>query len=275
MNRSADVHFPAPRVRAVSLKGIIGSLLVVAAGLASGAAQAADYTCEVPGDKRHLRLDIPGQQHLCEVSVTPAGGERRVLWYADNSTLFCSDKTVELVQKYTEQWGFECSAWPTDDDLSELNNAQREQLDTLLRERRRRPDGGPDSLRVAVGPVHFDGSRLIAVQWLGKSGERDALNVVIDSSGDQSTDARPWQTVAYIENLISAIDQSEATVQRAIIQDIDRSGAVRLSTVVESASGASDAPPCRGQQLFAIDPRQGLTAVTPHRYSCAEDLAKG
>lgn len=234
---------------------------------ANPSAQAADFTCSISGEVRHLHLDIPGPQHLCEVSVTPEGGDRRAVWYADNGTQFCSDKIEELVGKYENEWGFSCASWPRDDQLEELSRSERQRLDEILLDRRARNDGGPSSMRVVTGATQADGQRLLAVQWFGNTPAEDALSVFF---GDDDT----WTTLAYIEPLVQAIDAEEAAVQRAIIDSINEDGAVVLSTVVAAADDASTEPPaCRGEQLFSINGEGALAALTPHRYGCRDALS--
>ena len=244
------------------------SMLILCIGNISAPASSADFTCAIPGDERHLRLDIPGEEHLCEVSVTPKNGQRKVLWYANSNTVFCSEKTTELVTKYQQQWGFQCSSWPVEDDFTLLDLAQRRRLDLSLRDRRSRSDNDLTGLRVIMGPAHLDGSALIAVQWLADDGRDDALNLFIDSGS--RNDVANWETAASVQPLVSAIDTSGAIVRRALIDRIDASGAVVLSTVIESAEQPEDAPSCRGEQRFTINPDGTLNALTPHRYSCID-----
>jgi hypothetical protein len=236
----------------------------------STATLAADFRCIVPGDERHLRLDIPGQEHLCEVSVTHGSGERKVLWYANNDTLFCSEKADELVNKYISQWGFDCDAWPVDDDLLSLNEAQRRRLDEDLRTRHAASDARPAAVRVVTGPTDADGQSLIAVQWIYEASIADSLSVYIDDSDSAQSEVAQWQSVAEINDLLASIDSADITVQRALINQIDASGALTVETIVQNPAGesAADTPACRGEQHFSVNDSGGLDPVAPHRYSC-------
>lgn len=244
--------------------------LIVGVSALATHARGADYTCAVSGDERHLRLDIPGEQHLCEVSVTNGESERRVLWYADNDTMFCTDRTEELVAKYTDQWGFTCSLWPADDDMASLDRSQRRRLDRFLQERRSRPDGGPDAIRVAQGTAQVDGSSVIAVQWLESDARSDSLSVFLDSG--QGATVADWESIAFIENLSDVISPGVA-ITRSLLKRIDDSGAIVLSTVLDSSSTPVEAPPCRGEQRFFVSDQGSLNALTPHIYSCDTDVA--
>ncbi len=248
-------------------------LLVLLAPLAHIAqVQAADFRCIVPGDERHLRLDIPGQEHLCEVSVTHESGERKVLWYANNDTLFCSAKADELVNKYVSQWGFDCDAWPVDDDLLSLNEAQRRRLDEDLRKRHAASDSRPAAVRVVTGPPDAEGKSLIAVQWIYEESTADSLSVFRDDNAATQREVAQWQTLAEINDLTSVIGDVDTTVQRALIDQIDTTGALTVETIVQNpGESAEDTPACRGEQHFSVDDNGGLAPLTPHRYSCDED----
>ena len=105
----------------------LACLLVTISGVVTGAAHAQEFECSVPGDKRYIRLELPGQVHLCEVTVTKSSdGSRRVTWYANHETMFCSAKIYELRGKYENQWGFSCTEWLDtggNDQLSERPRA--------------------------------------------------------------------------------------------------------------------------------------------------------
>lgn len=250
------------------LRNAVVAAPAVALALISLPSPAADFTCTITGEVRHLQLDIPGDNHLCEVNVTPENGERRAVWYADNSTQFCSDKLVELVGKYENEWGFSCAAWPGDDQLAELDANERQRIDAILIERRSRPDGGPTSMRTIAGPTQANGQRLVAVQWFGQQASDDALSLFLDG-----VDRSAWSTLAYVENLPSIIRIDDGSVQRAFIDRIDGNGIVTLNTVIAPPEGATAEQRCRGEQLFSISAEGELDALTPHRYSCHTETA--
>ncbi len=102
----------------------------------STTALATEYECRSGNDVRYIRVDYPGVNHLCEVSVTSAGNQREVKWHADFESTFCSNKIIELTGKYQNQWGYTCEEWPDHDGIDELSNRQRKYLDELVQNNR-------------------------------------------------------------------------------------------------------------------------------------------
>jgi len=82
---------------------------------------AGEYECHSGQQTRLIRIDYPGYEHLCEVSVTRLGQQREVKWYADSDSTFCSNKIIELVGKHQNEWGFSCERQPDHDGINELN----------------------------------------------------------------------------------------------------------------------------------------------------------
>jgi len=77
--------------------GSIGSILlkiavVKTALLAAAPASATEFECSSDQETRLIRVDYPGFEHLCEVSVTKEDESREVKWYADSDSSFCSVK---------------------------------------------------------------------------------------------------------------------------------------------------------------------------------------
>ena len=98
-------------------------------------AYATEYECRAGNDTRYVRVDYPGVEHLCEVSVN-SGRNREVKWYADVESTFCSEKIIELVGKYQNQWGYSCEALPDHDGIDELSPRQRKYLDQIVKTNR-------------------------------------------------------------------------------------------------------------------------------------------
>jgi len=94
-------------------------------------AEATDFECIASDDLRHVSLDYPGQDHLCEVSVTKRDGKREIKWYADNDSQFCADKMDLLIEKYQQQWNFKCERWPDRNGMVTLEERQRSLIDSL------------------------------------------------------------------------------------------------------------------------------------------------
>ena len=99
----------------------------------SSSASAIEFACKQSSDQRYLRVNMPGDEHLCEVGVTYPGGSHRVMWYADNDTLYCSAKIYELRDKYINELGFDCSGPDDRDGVDNLSARHRYILDTQLK----------------------------------------------------------------------------------------------------------------------------------------------
>jgi len=99
-------------------------------------ATATEFECRAGQDVRYVRVDYPGINHLCEVSVPKAGEPREVKWYADVESTFCSRKIDELVGKYVNLWGYSCDEWPDHDGIDDLSPRQRKFLDGIVKENR-------------------------------------------------------------------------------------------------------------------------------------------
>jgi len=248
--------------RARLLSGRILPFLVVAGVslVGTGVAQAT-LECELPNDRRQLRVELPGDDHLCEVSVTYQSGERRVLWYADNDSLFCTEKLDELERKYTRDWGFTCGPWPSSDGIDALPPKHRRALDLALLERL----GGssaPEDVRVASTSLGDEGT-LIAVQWLAE--RADGLTVYRDVTTESQ--AADWQPLADFDDLTASLpsEDAEIAIERALLTGIDETGTLAVTTVVDAVEQDRI---CRGRQRLALDPQGTLVARTPHRHVC-------
>lgn len=109
-------------------------ILLASTFIYQSSAQALEFQCEAAEDVRFLKVNIPGQEHLCEVSVTHERNNlREVQWHARNDTLFCSAKAYELRDNYENLWGYNCTAWPDRDGIDPLSPRQRLILDQRLK----------------------------------------------------------------------------------------------------------------------------------------------
>ncbi len=133
MNPEAQQHIGSPQRHTRRLVVKIGlTLLMILPSLS----YALEFQCELNGDVRQLSVLIPGEQHLCEVRVDyESTGVHKVMWHADNDSLFCSAKAYALIGKYETQWGFSCAKWPDRDGVDELSATQRSILDLQLKKR--------------------------------------------------------------------------------------------------------------------------------------------
>ena len=275
-----DPRSPAPRARRANTSGgrphaprraRVAAIAAIAApaALLSPLAAALEFECSLPGDTRFLRVDIPGESRLCEVSVTGENGEgeRRVPWYADNETLFCSAKAYELRDKYVEQWGFECRRWPDGDGVDLLSGRQRAILDAQLKSLLAEADDAPPPSGVrAVASTPFDGDAgMLALQFLEPDGG-DRIRLIADSVDD-------WQVIVSVRDLPRRVDPVPGLrVHGAFIESISPSGALEVLTLLEPAAGSADeaaaSAPCEGRQTLRAA-GDDLVPSSPHRHFCS------
>ncbi len=249
---------------------------------------ALEFECEVGADKRFIRMEIPGVEHLCEVSVTYANKERKVMWYADNGSNFCSEKTEELRSKYETQWNFLCKQWPDHDGVDMLNPRQRSILDSELKALMSQGQNAPtpflvQGLKVAASPTNQtdNDSELLVVQFflhVPATGVASDVTYVIRDKGVS------WHTLTKIETLAQHIDTDEGyVVDSALISGVTSNGALKVITALNAidssnvtaiSAGNSD---CYGNQVLAPTDNGNLVARTPHRYYCPNmvDAADG
>ena len=227
-------------------------------------ALALEFQCEVTGDTRFLRVEIPGNERLCEVSVSYKNtGERRVMWYADKDTLFCSAKIYALKEKYEQQWKFKCEQWPDLDGIDLLSPSNRKILDTqlkLLIEKGKNSNPAFSVNRVkAVASNLFDKQPgTLALQFFLSSG--DVTQVIVG-------DGNSWELFSSIDNMASHIS-SDLPVNTALISAISDSGTLEIETTLAS----DNAQNCYGQQAFGTSTDDELTAKTQHQYICDKSV---
>jgi hypothetical protein len=226
---------------------------------------ALEFQCEVPGDTRYLQLEIPGKQSLCEVSVHyEKTGERRVMWYAENDTLFCSAKIYTLKDKYEQEWNFRCKKWPDLDGIEQLSPSNRRILDTQLKLLIENGQNSNPSFRVnrvkAVASNHLDQQPgNLALQFFLSSG--DVTQVITDNG-------ETWKIFSSIDNMASHIS-SDLPISTALISAISDSGTLAVETTMASDTAQN----CYGQQVFDTSADNELEPRTQHRYICDNPVA--
>jgi len=244
--------------------------LIALASLAPGTATSLEFECSVPGDTRYLRIDLPGEEHLCEVSVT--GGisdERRVMWYADNDSLYCSAKVYELRDKYVDEFSFECGEGIDRDGVDRLSPRHRAILDTQLKSLlARAADGEPDLVVSAVRAVASSalpaGSSLLALQFFLADGT-DLVRVVADEE-------KSWRTLAETRDLAASIPPTASLgVDDAFIGAIDGGGSLDVLTLL----ARDGAPPCEGRLALQADADGTFVPVAPHLHVCGDVMPTG
>lgn len=235
------------------------SLLVLATS-ASTHARALEFYCEAPGDNRYIRVDIPGEQNLCEVAVSyDASGERKAMWYADIDTLFCSAKAYSLRDKYESQWNFNCNLWPDTDGIHNLSLSQRSILDSQLKAmidegRNATPPFTVNAVRASAStPINRERG-ILAVQYFLSSG--DSTQIIHDNVDN-------WSVFVTVDNLAAHID-SQLPVSNALLQSVTSSGALTINTSLLNDANQH----CYGTQVLTPTPGADPVATTAHRYVC-------
>lgn len=230
----------------------------------SSDALALEFYCEAPGDVRYLRAEIPGAERLCEVTVNYENtGERRVLWYAENDTLFCSAKIYALKDKYENQWNFACEQWPDLDGIDQLSPSNRQILDTQLRAMIDQGKNANPGFRVnsvkAVASTLFDKQPgALALQFFLSSG--DITQVIVD-------DGSSWELVATVKDLASHVS-ADRPISTAFISSVNDSGALEIETTLLSEADQN----CFGNQTIEASAENNVSAQISHEYICDSSI---
>lgn len=241
--------------------------ILVSANSAFNTALALEFECTIDNDQRFIRLEMPGEEHLCEVSVTLRDGQRDVKWYANNESAFCTTKTKELKGKYEELWGFNCSEWPDTDGIDALSKRHRTILDAELKKQialgqKSNPGFVVRAVKATASSDSPDVPSMLALQFFSSNGTShlDDVTHIIHDNGIS------WSTQATVKTLASYIpDDTEYQVNSALISTIDSSGTLEISTMVSDNNFQSD---CYGAQTFSSSADGSLVARTPHRFVC-------
>ncbi|MFK7861693.1 MAG: hypothetical protein AB8B64_22955 [Granulosicoccus sp.] len=228
----------------------------------SPAVSAIEFQCEAPGDIRYLRVDIPGEEYLCEVSVTyQESGVREVKWYARNDTLFCSARAYELRDKYQDLWNYTCTTQPDRDGIDTLSATQRAILDQRLKlmiekGRESTPAASVTGIKaVASTPLNNESGK-VAFQFFTDDGAD--VTEIIDDKGDT------WDITTSIDNM-SAQVVSEVPVSAAVIHSISAEGTLEVHTQLTDEQNLE----CFGTQDLTPTGSTGtVKARTPHRFIC-------
>jgi len=297
---------PSPVFKPASSSTSLPSVLlkiaaVTTAFLVAPPTLATEYECRSNQETRLIRVDYPGFDHLCEVSVTKEDQSREVKWYADSNSSFCSVKIVDLVEKYQDLWGFSCEEWPDYDGIEELSVRQRKFLDDLVRSSRTTNNDNAQytllGTRALVGPLTNDDAEnsadLLAVQLFmgrvpsgsnsnpdqtsGDGAESPALAAALVAPAMANRilliedNGQSYNTLATQDNLneLIEIDRAGYSLDSAMIDQIHPNGEVEVTTLVSAPGDDSSAlPSCYGSQRFT-SADEGLLAISEHEFVCS------
>ena len=235
---------------------------------------ALEFECSLDEDNRFIRQELPGITHLCEVTVTNADNERRVMWYANHDSLFCSEKTLELKNKYEKEWGFQCAQWPDHDGVDKLSSRHRTILDAELKFLIEQGQNAQipyvvEGLKAAASPIvkeSENSSNTLVVQFFlhePKAGAtQDVTHVIRD-------DGLSWNTMTKIESWASHIEADEGyIINSALVSTVTDNGAMEIITVLDNENTENPDAGCYGNQTLAAQNNGELIARTPHRFVC-------
>lgn len=239
---------------------------------------ALEFECALDADNRFIRQELPGITHLCEVTVTNAGQERRVMWYANHDSLFCSDKTLELKTKYEKEWGFQCTQWPDHDGVDQLSSRHRTILDAELKFLIEQGQNATtpyvvEGLKAAASPAAEEqgnntNTQTLVVQFFihepSAGATKDVTHVIRDNGIS-------WNTISKIESLATHIEPSDGyVVNSALVSTVTDNGAMEIITVLDNENTENPDAGCYGNQTLAAQNNGEIIARTPHRFVCAE-----
>jgi len=258
----------------------------MAIALITGApAFAVDYQCQSNTDWRYIRLEIPGRDHLCEVTVTKSDNNREVKWYANQNTVFCSEKLIELKNKHTNQWGFNCTSQTDPTGVDSLNKRQRAVLDAELKQLIE--TGKQASEPFVVGglnavanlPADSKSSTMVFQYFIADiltGTQKDITQVIFDNG-------LSWRTVFRIDNIANLIDVQEGyQVNGAMVSAVNDKGALDIITDISNTAkqqallgsnnadeNTNQAAQCFGSLKLEPQPGGTLEPSTPHELTCA------
>ena len=248
------------------MRTILASCMACFILISPSVASALEFQCEIPNDTRYLRVEIPGEEYLCEVSVTyKESGVREVKWYARNDTLFCSAQAYNLRDRYEDTWNYTCTTWPDRDGIDKLSPSQRLILDQRLKSLIAQGDQATPAYTItgiratASTPLDNQPGKL-ALQFFTSNSD---FTEIID---DQS---ESWKISTTIESMASKIDEKQ-TIESALVHAIAEDGTLEIHTRLEGANSTE----CYGtQMLIPVGSNGELKARTPHRFVCQDRSA--
>ena len=276
-----NVSFVSIKHGLANVHGLAKLALILAITI-SVPAMAADYECRSTDELREIRLEIPGRKHLCEVTVTKSDNNREVKWYANQNTLFCSEKLIELKNKHTNDWGFNCTAKPDQVGINSLTKRQRTVLDAELKRLIETGENAKEpfvvgGLKAVSNQTNESESSTMVFQYfiadVLTGTQQDITQLIVDNG-------LAWRTVLQIDNIANFVDvQDGYRVNGAMISAVTDAGAMELITDIDITNktkqqallGSDDAnldALCFGSLQLAPRPGGRLEPSTPHRLTC-------
>ncbi|MFK7892424.1 MAG: hypothetical protein AB8B63_16520 [Granulosicoccus sp.] len=234
---------------------------------AAPSATAQEFQCELPGDTRYITVNIPGEEHLCDVTVKyDYSNETKRLWYAQNDSSFCSSRAYELRDKYINEWKYTCTSWPDRNGVDALSESQRIIFDRQLKGLIERGESASEPFRVT-------GTRAIASSASDNAPPLLAFQFFLDTRPDVTEiiaeNDQSWSLVTELEDLKSRLD-SDTPLASALIHEISSTGALKVHTTLFD-NGEEE---CLGSQILSISALGDIAVKTPHHVICYQKVSK-
>ncbi len=280
---------------------ILSGALILLCSITTFPVWSTEFECRAGEQIRQIRLDYPGYEHLCEVSVTKRNQPREVRWYANSVSTFCSEKIDELVAKHQNQWGFKCEQLPDHNGIDKLTVRQRQILDTLVRQNRYVESSnnalvllGARALVEQSALTTASATSILAVQLFMSRTSTQTLTLDGQSASVQSdselAEAQPsfspgnlanrlvlledngesYDTVATLEDLnqLIQIDENGYSLDSVLIDKLHPNGNIDVTTLVAAPGDNSENfPSCFGQQRF-VRTSGGIQPEGKHEFIC-------
>jgi len=267
-NRKSATHRSAARGLNVwqPSVGTLICIVLLLSGLKGVHAQA--YECVLAEDKRRISFDYPGRENLCEVAASYADGSRKVIWLANVNSQFCSDKLVELIGKYRNQWKWTCNAVVSNTELETLSQRERAFLDELVKG------------VVAQGRQASPSFKLRSVRAFSNETKTPSMvaQLLIGSSEGLLTDriylikfdAESYRVEGIQIGLERLLVPPASAPGQAFVNQVYPDGSFSVLTTYKKNPEANDAPDlvCSGSAVLRSDGEGSLSVSTKPEFSC-------
>jgi len=243
--------------------------------LASSTTYGSEFRCVIGAVERVVKLDFPGKQHLCEVAVTNEDGVRDVKWFANNDSSFCSDKIVELVGKYRNQWNYTCEEIVPTPTQTELSERYQRVVDSLIKDATE--EGLEAEIPFTVTATRVRSTELEAssvnalVVQLFMNAVDESITTPVDRTYFIEDDGTQFRTKSVWSGLRHKVtlDDDNYLVDSARINATNGKGEIEVETLLQSANESDTAGQnCKGTQLLLTTESGELSPIGQHRYTC-------
>lgn len=249
----------------------IFALFLISAVSTAPVANAEEYVCTQGNDQRIIRLEFPGQNNLCEVTATYKNNQRKVVWLANSTSEFCSNKSRELIGKYRNQWGWSCDARESKVQIDTLSSRERVFIDDLVSlvvEQGEKAEQAFQVTGVYAYSNHLEKlPRTTMVVQLEIDTEDRAFKT--DRTYVFEFDDSGYEVIALQIGLGRIIDTDEARIVGAKVAEVRPDGTFSVATTVVASTGDS-VQNCSGVAVVKTGDDGKLTVFGEHQWNCPE-----